>query len=119
VPGSVGGLPGVPARHQERLFPLMLGLNARGLFSYRSCSFKVQTSKAGTGRVVSFRELGLAAAYTLEASFAGAGAGAAAGQYAGQHFNTGGLVLRWGASVQCCPYQPVHVCAHHTVTQAT
>lgn len=41
LPGSLGGLPCVPARHQERVFPLMLALNAPELFSYRSCNFKV------------------------------------------------------------------------------
>lgn len=86
VPGSIGGLGCVPARHQERIFPLMLALNAPDLFSYRACNFKVQKSKAGTGRVVGFRELGLVNAYTMEASFAGA----AVGKYAKQHFNAGG-----------------------------
>jgi len=47
---------------------------------------QVQKSKAGTGRVVGFRELGLVNAFTMEASFAGA----AVGKYAKQHFNTGG-----------------------------
>jgi hypothetical protein len=46
---------------------------------------QVQKSKAGTGRVVGFRELGLVNAYTMEASFAGA----AVGKHAKQHFNTG------------------------------
>lgn len=44
----------------------------------------MQNSKAGTGRVVAFRELGLVNALTLEASFAGA----AAGRRAERHFNT-------------------------------
>lgn len=48
---------------------------------------QVQKSKAGTGRVVAFRELGLVNAFTLEASFAGP----AAGKGAGRHFNTGDL----------------------------
>jgi hypothetical protein len=46
VPGSLGGLPCVPSRHQERIFPLMLALNAPDLFSYRSCNFKVRTVAA-------------------------------------------------------------------------
>jgi hypothetical protein len=46
---------------------------------------QVQKSKAGTGRVVGFRELGLVNAFTMEASFAGA----AVGKYAKQHFNAG------------------------------
>lgn len=41
VPGSVGGLPGVPLKCQPNMFPLMLYLNAPDLFSYRSCNFKV------------------------------------------------------------------------------
>uniref|UniRef100_A0A383WKG5 Peptidase M14 domain-containing protein n=1 Tax=Tetradesmus obliquus TaxID=3088 RepID=A0A383WKG5_TETOB len=87
VPGSVGGLPGVPAKSLERLFPLMLYINTPDLFSFKSCNFKVQKSKAGTGRVVGFRELGLVNAYTIEASFCGA----SVGKYAKQHFNTGHL----------------------------
>ncbi|KAF6257038.1 flagellar/basal body protein, partial [Scenedesmus sp. NREL 46B-D3] len=71
----------------SRLFPLMLYINAPDLFSFRSCNFKVQKSKAGTGRVVGFRELGLVNAYTIEASFCGA----SVGKYAKQHFNTGHL----------------------------
>lgn len=50
---------------------------------------QVQKSKAGTGRVVGFRELGLVNAFTMEASFAGA----AVGKYAKQHFNTGVCAL--------------------------
>lgn len=46
---------------------------------------QVQKSKAGTGRVVGFRELGLVNAFTIEASFCGA----AVGRYAKQHYNTG------------------------------
>lgn len=49
---------------------------------------QVQKSKAGTGRVVGFRELGLVNAFTMEASFCGA----TVGRYAGQHFNTGTAV---------------------------
>lgn len=36
----------MPSRHQERIFPLMLALNAPDLFSYRSCNFKVRLSVA-------------------------------------------------------------------------
>lgn len=46
-------------RFQEKLLPLLIHHNAPDLFSYRHCSFKVQKSKSGTGRVVGFRELGL------------------------------------------------------------
>jgi hypothetical protein len=41
VPGSLGGLAGVPPLSQARLFPLMLHLNAPDLFSYKSCNFAV------------------------------------------------------------------------------
>lgn len=47
-------------RFQDKVLPLLLQYNAPDVFSYRSCAFKVQKSKAGTGRVVGFRELGLA-----------------------------------------------------------
>ncbi len=49
----------VDPRFQEKLLPLLIHHNAPDLFSYRHCSFKVQKSKSGTGRVVGFRELGL------------------------------------------------------------
>lgn len=39
-------------------------------FSYQSCKFKVQKSKAGTGRVVMWK-LGIAHSYTMETTFAG------------------------------------------------
>jgi hypothetical protein len=60
-------------------------------------TLQVQKSKAGTGRVVGFRELGLVNAYTIEASFCGA----SVGKYAKQHFNTGGC--RCYALLQCTP----------------
>ncbi|KAJ1437265.1 hypothetical protein B484DRAFT_324669, partial [Ochromonadaceae sp. CCMP2298] len=42
-----------------------------GSFSYRDCAFRVEASKGGTGRVVCWRELGIPASYTIEASFCG------------------------------------------------
>ncbi|GAX77932.1 hypothetical protein CEUSTIGMA_g5374.t1 [Chlamydomonas eustigma] len=84
VPGSHGGLPGMAMRFQEKVFPLLLHHNVPHLFSYLSSSFRVQKSKAGTGRVVGFKELGLVNSYTLEASFCGA----SEGKLAGFHFNT-------------------------------
>lgn len=51
VPGSRGGLPGVPPAHQERLFPALLAANVPHLFSYRACDFKVGT-RGGGGTVV-------------------------------------------------------------------
>jgi cytosolic carboxypeptidase protein 2/3 len=59
VPGSMGGLPSMSARLQEKLLPLLLQFNAPDLFSYHSCAFRVQKAKGGTGRVVGFKELGL------------------------------------------------------------
>jgi hypothetical protein len=72
---------------------------------------QVQKSKAGTGRVVGFRELGLVNAYTMEASFAGA----AVGKHAKQHFNTGGKNMLYdqithGSTSACfLPYFPAHL----------
>jgi len=42
VPGSIGGVPGVPIKLQEHILPLMLAINAPDLFSYPSCNFKVR-----------------------------------------------------------------------------
>jgi len=62
---------------------------------------QVQKSKAGTGRVVSFRELGLVNAYTLEASFCGP----ATGPHARHHFNTAHLEEMGAALVRTlCDY---------------
>jgi hypothetical protein len=67
-------------------------------------SSKVQKSKAGTGRVVGFRELGLVNAYTMEASFAGA----AVGKYAKQHFNTGGKHILYACNRHVSGYSRTH-----------
>lgn len=61
-----------------RIFPKILctlskSTNPNGYFSYRDCSFKIDKSKFGTGRVVSWRDLGVLAAYTIEISFCGNG----------------------------------------------
>jgi hypothetical protein len=45
----------------------------RQLFSYVDCSFKIQPSKKGTGRVVSWSQFGIEASYTIEMSFCGPG----------------------------------------------
>uniref|UniRef100_A0A8C8ABT8 Cytosolic carboxypeptidase 2 n=1 Tax=Otus sunia TaxID=257818 RepID=A0A8C8ABT8_9STRI len=63
--GSGAGL-----RLHQRVFPLMLSKNAPDKFSFPSCKFKVQKSKAGTGRVVMWR-MGVSNSYTLEAAFGG------------------------------------------------
>ncbi|XP_074854693.1 cytosolic carboxypeptidase 2 [Carettochelys insculpta] len=60
-----------PGRHLlERVFPLMLSKNAPDKFSFRSCKFKVQKSKEGTGRVVMWR-MGIPYSYTMESTFSG------------------------------------------------
>lgn len=57
-------------KKQIRIFPYLLSqINAN--FSYDKCSFKVQKSKLGTGRVVVNREIGCSCSYTLEISLAG------------------------------------------------
>lgn len=87
LPGSHGGRPDVPTRHQDKLLPLLVHYNLPDIFSFRYCNFKVSKGKFGTGRVVGWRELGLVNAFTLEASFAGA----SGGRWARQHFHTGHL----------------------------
>ncbi|NXD87933.1 CBPC2 carboxypeptidase, partial [Halcyon senegalensis] len=66
--GCDGG--GAGTRLCQRVFPLMLSKNAPDKFSFPSCKFKVQKSKAGTGRVVMWR-LGVSNSYTMEVAFGG------------------------------------------------
>ncbi|XP_048217525.1 cytosolic carboxypeptidase 2 isoform X2 [Perognathus longimembris pacificus] len=54
----------------ERVFPLMLSKNIPDKFSFRSCNFKVQKCKEGTGRVVMWR-MGIQNSYTMESTFGG------------------------------------------------
>ncbi|XP_065492981.1 cytosolic carboxypeptidase 2 [Caloenas nicobarica] len=68
--GCDGGGAGSRSRLRQRIFPLMLSKNAPDKFSFPSCKFKVQKSKAGTGRVVMWR-LGVSHSYTMEAAFGG------------------------------------------------
>ncbi|NWR60416.1 CBPC2 carboxypeptidase, partial [Bucorvus abyssinicus] len=68
--GCDGGGTGTGPRLGQRIFPLMLSKNAPDKFSFPSCKFKVQKSKAGTGRVVLWR-LGVTNSYTMEAAFGG------------------------------------------------
>lgn len=60
-----------------RIFPKLLNLISSpkngGYFEFQDCSFKVQKSKQGTGRVISWLKLGITAAYTVELSFCGNG----------------------------------------------
>eukprot|EP00605_Chrysophyceae_sp_TOSAG23-4_P000392 GSChrysophyteH1.ASY1.ANO1.448.1 assembled CDS len=62
----------------SRLFPYMLSRMSdvdgqQSFFSFPDCCFGVGKSKAGTGRVVAWRDLGIPAAYTIELSFCGPG----------------------------------------------
>lgn len=61
----------------SRIFPKVLSMvsncHTGGYFSFKDCSFKVQKSKAGTGRVISWKTFGIQAAYTVELSFCGNG----------------------------------------------
>ncbi|XP_071387157.1 cytosolic carboxypeptidase 2-like [Centroberyx affinis] len=67
----------------ERVFPLMMSKNANDKFSFRSCKFRVQKSKEGTGRIVMWR-LGIRNSYTMESTFGGS----TLGNRRGTHFTT-------------------------------
>ncbi|XP_061425475.1 cytosolic carboxypeptidase 2-like isoform X2 [Lethenteron reissneri] len=56
---------------RERLFPWLMARRAPGRFDWRSCKFRIRQGKESTGRAVMFRAMGIANAFTLEASFAG------------------------------------------------
>ncbi|XP_075894141.1 cytosolic carboxypeptidase 2 isoform X2 [Nelusetta ayraudi] len=71
---------------RERVFPLMMSKNASNKFSFKSCKFRVQKSKEGTGRVTMWK-LGIKNSYTMEASFGGS----TLGDRKGTHFTTGDL----------------------------
>ncbi|XP_035379785.1 cytosolic carboxypeptidase 2 isoform X2 [Electrophorus electricus] len=71
---------------QERIFPLMMSKNATDKFSFRSCKFRIQKSKEGTGRIVMWR-LGIRNSYTMESTFGGS----TLGERKGTHFSIGDL----------------------------
>uniref|UniRef100_W5K071 Cytosolic carboxypeptidase 2 n=1 Tax=Astyanax mexicanus TaxID=7994 RepID=W5K071_ASTMX len=71
---------------QERIFPLMMSKNAQDKFSFRSCKFRMQRSKEGTGRIVMWR-LGIRNSYTMESTFGGS----TLGSRKGTHFSMGDL----------------------------
>ncbi|KAM6960522.1 cytosolic carboxypeptidase 2 [Aplochiton taeniatus] len=71
------------SRLHERVFPLMMSKNANDKFSFRSCKFRVQKSKEGTGRITMWR-LGIRNSYTLESTFGGS----TLGDRKGTHFTT-------------------------------
>jgi len=56
--------------HKEKLLPFFLHRDTTH-FDLDASSFHIDNSKAGTGRVVCSRELGIGNCYTLEASFCG------------------------------------------------
>ena len=60
-----------------RIFPKLLNTISNpsngGYFEFKDCSFKVQKSKLGTGRVVSWMKLEIEGSYTVELSFCGNG----------------------------------------------
>ncbi|CAF0708203.1 unnamed protein product [Brachionus calyciflorus] len=70
-------------RFQEHVFPMILSKNAKDLFSYKSCKFKIQKSKQGTGRIVMWN-MGIMNSFTLEATFSGS----TLNQKSGNHFNS-------------------------------
>ncbi|XP_039664515.1 cytosolic carboxypeptidase 2 isoform X3 [Perca fluviatilis] len=67
----------------ERVFPLMMSKNASNKFSFKSCKFRVQKGKEGTGRIAMWR-LGIKNSYTMEATFGGS----TLGDRRGTHFTT-------------------------------
>ncbi|XP_066523257.1 cytosolic carboxypeptidase 2 isoform X2 [Hoplias malabaricus] len=73
-------------RLQEQIFPLMMSKNATDKFSFRSCKFKMQKSKEGTGRIVMWK-LGIQNSYTMESTFGGS----SLGNRKGTHFSMGDL----------------------------
>lgn len=56
---------------RERVFPRMLANNGPSHFDYDATRFNVKKCKESTGRVNTWRELGLINAFTLEATFCG------------------------------------------------
>lgn len=75
---------GTPKRRfQEHIFPIILSRNAKDQFSYKSCKFKIQKSKQGTGRVVMWN-LGIMNSFTMEATFNGSTLNAKAGLHFSQ-----------------------------------
>ncbi|KAJ1484386.1 hypothetical protein T484DRAFT_1894477, partial [Baffinella frigidus] len=65
-------------RPLEKVFPWMVSQDCQH-FAIRRCTYKVGKSKAGTGRVVTWKHLGVDNSYTMEASFCGSDSGPAAG----------------------------------------
>ncbi|XP_060892452.1 cytosolic carboxypeptidase 2 isoform X2 [Labrus mixtus] len=76
--GDVAGM-----KLHERVFPLMMSKNASNKFSFKSCKFRVQKNKEGTGRIAMWK-LGIKNSYTMEATFGGS----TLGDRRGTHFST-------------------------------
>ncbi|KAI8851775.1 hypothetical protein BC829DRAFT_441113 [Chytridium lagenaria] len=55
--------------YRERIFPLLLS-RLTPIFHFRSCQFKMQKSKEGTGRITVRKEFNVMDSFTLEASSA-------------------------------------------------
>jgi hypothetical protein len=68
----------------SRVFPMMLSKNAPDKFNYKSCNFKVQKTKEGTGRVFMWKEMNILNSFTMEATFCGSNIG----KNKGYHFST-------------------------------
>ncbi|GFS24864.1 cytosolic carboxypeptidase 2 [Elysia marginata] len=71
-------------KFHERVFPSMLSKNSPEKFCFKSCKFKVQKSKEGTGRVVIWN-MGVQNSYTMEATFCGSSLGKKKGFHFNQH----------------------------------
>ncbi|GFO29466.1 cytosolic carboxypeptidase 2 [Plakobranchus ocellatus] len=71
-------------KFHERIFPSMLSKNSPEKFCFKSCKFKVQKSKEGTGRVVIWN-MGVQNSYTMEATFCGSSLGKKKGFHFNQH----------------------------------
>ncbi len=57
-------------RFHEHIFPIIMSRNGKSHFSYKSCKFKIQKSKQGTGRIVMYH-LGVMNSFTMESTFNG------------------------------------------------
>lgn len=82
VPGDFPGEP-APTNPGSRLFPRLLSARV-DTFTYKGCGWKVAKEKLNCARVAMWRDAGLTASYTIEATFGGA----SAGFRSGVHLNT-------------------------------
>jgi hypothetical protein len=68
-------------RYHERVFPFVLSNSCPEYIDFRSCQYKVQKSKANTGRITLWRDYHILNSYTLETSFCGTKSEAISFQY--------------------------------------